>query len=160
MVVRVRVGSRAAGAGAALGGGAAGGAEWCLWWRGWDPAVPAGGGRVPRDGREQVFARGVVGVILYRVLVVVLCLGIYDLGRVPARGEVLVRHGRAPYSDPVFASERAGEGGRGGGGRIPFLYPPQKVPGRVGQCPRIGRGVGLGFALRGNATLVEFIETR
>ena len=78
VVVRVRVGGRAPGAGAALGGGAAGGAEWCLWWRGWDPAVPAGRGRVPRDGREQVFTRGVVGVILYCVLIVVLCVGIYD----------------------------------------------------------------------------------
>ena len=149
VVVRVRVGCHAPGAGAAFRGGAAGGAGWRFRWRGWEPAVPAGRGRAPRDWREQVLARGVVGVVLYQVLVVVLCLGVDYLGCVPSRGEVLVGHGRAPDSDPVFAPERAGEVGCGGGGRISFLYPPQKVPGCVGHCPRIGRGVGLGFALLG-----------
>ena len=154
VVVRVRVSRCAPGAGAAFGGGAAGGTEWRFWWWGWEPAVSVGGGRVPCYGREKVFARGVVGVVLYQVLVVVLCLGIYDFCRVPARGEVLVRHGRAPYSDPVFAPERAGEGGRGGGGRVSFFYPSQKVPRGVGEHPRVRGCVGL----RGDSGFVYFIS--
>ena len=81
VVVRVRVGCRAARAGAAFRGGAAGGAGWCFWWRGREPAVSAARGRVPRDGREQVLACGVVGVVLYQVLVVVLCLGGFSVFR-------------------------------------------------------------------------------
>jgi hypothetical protein len=51
---------------------------------------------------------------LYQVLVVVLCLGVYYFGRVPACGEIFIRLRLAPYGDPVLVSERAGEGGRGG----------------------------------------------
>ena len=115
LVVRVRVGSCAAGAGATLGGGFAGGAGGCLEWRSWEPAGPAAVGPVPRDGGEAVFSRGVVGVVLYCVLIVVLCVGVYYLCRVPSCGEVFVRLGLAPYGDSVSSSEFAREGGRGGG---------------------------------------------